>query len=157
MTIAYTTDISSLELKEEYERLKEQSERAAETSTFNYHKQRGIKAEIKQYEEQKSEAERYEQTLEQRDQAIATHILWKLFQLDSSITSHRDSLGAASRRTDRLKNELATAESAYEQGKKELAALHKDVLKGEKAMKRKEHAIEDRKPSLVSIEEKISH
>jgi structural maintenance of chromosome 1 len=53
-------------LKEEYERLKEESERAAETSTFNYHKQRGIKAEIKQYEEQKSEAERYEATVEQR-------------------------------------------------------------------------------------------
>lgn len=56
----------SLELKEEYERLKEESERAAETSTFNYHKQRGIKAEIKQYEEQKSEAERYEMTVEER-------------------------------------------------------------------------------------------
>jgi hypothetical protein len=46
--------------------LKEESERAAETSTFNYHKQRGIKAEIKQYEEQKSEAERYERTMEER-------------------------------------------------------------------------------------------
>jgi len=57
---------SSLELKEDYERLKGESERAAETSTFNYHKQRGIKAEIKQYEEQKSEAERYERTVEER-------------------------------------------------------------------------------------------
>lgn len=53
-------------MKEEYERLKEESERAAETSTFNYHKQRGIKAEIKQYEEQKSEAERYEATRQQK-------------------------------------------------------------------------------------------
>ena len=46
--------------------MKEQSERAAETSTFNYHKQRGIKAEIKQYEEQKSEAERYERIMEEK-------------------------------------------------------------------------------------------
>ena len=61
---------SSLELKEDYERLKEESERAAETSTFNYHKQRGIKAEIKQYEEQKSEAERYERTVEERVKLI---------------------------------------------------------------------------------------
>jgi hypothetical protein len=61
---------SSLELKEEYEQLKEESERAAETSTFNYHKQRGIKAEIKQYEEQKSEAERYEKTVEERVTSI---------------------------------------------------------------------------------------
>jgi len=66
-------------------------------------------------------------------------------------------LGAASRQTDRLKSELSKAEAAHEQGKKELAALHKDVLKGEKVMKKKEHAIEDQKPSLVSIEEKISY
>jgi len=150
-------NLRSLELKEEYERLKEESERAAETSTFNYHKQRGIKAEIKQYEEQKSEAERYEQTLELREQAIITHTLWKLFQLDESITSHRDELGASERQTDRLKVQLAEAESAHEKGKKELAALHKEVLKGEKAMKKKEHAIEDRKPSLVSVGEKLSH
>ena len=50
--------------------MKEESERAAETSTFNYHKQRGIKAEIKQYEEQKSEAERYERTMEERVTAL---------------------------------------------------------------------------------------
>jgi structural maintenance of chromosome 1 len=59
-------------LKEEYEQLKDQAERAAETSTFNYHKQRGIKAEIKQYEEQKSEAERYEKTMEQRVPSFLT-------------------------------------------------------------------------------------
>jgi structural maintenance of chromosome 1 len=70
----FITDPRSLELKEEYESLKEDSERAAETSTFNYHKQRGIKAEIKQYEEQKSEAERYERTLEERVFTIANFV-----------------------------------------------------------------------------------
>jgi hypothetical protein len=70
--ICVLSDHRSLELKEDYERLKEESERAAETSTFNYHKQRGIKAEIKQYEEQKSEAERYERTMEERVIASGT-------------------------------------------------------------------------------------
>jgi hypothetical protein len=56
----------SLELKEDYERLKEEAERAAEASTFTYHKQRGIRAEIKQYEEQEAEAERYKRTVEDR-------------------------------------------------------------------------------------------
>ena len=69
------SDYRSLELKEDYERLKEESERAAETSTFNYHKQRGIKAEIKQYEEQKSEAERYERTMEGRVIASITLLI----------------------------------------------------------------------------------
>jgi structural maintenance of chromosome 1 len=83
--------------------------------------------------------------------------LWKLFQLDSSIESHRDSLGAASRQIERLKRDLGDAEGKHDQGRKELAALHRDLLKDERALKKKEHAIEDRKPSLVSADEKISH
>jgi len=53
-------------LKEDFERLKEEAERAAEASTFTYHKQRGIRAEIKQYEEQEAEAQRYKETVQER-------------------------------------------------------------------------------------------
>ena len=83
--------------------------------------------------------------------------MWKLYQLDSTIESHRDSLGASARQTERLKKDLADAEEKHDQGKKELAALHRDLLKDERALKKKEHSIEDRKPSLVSTDEKISH
>lgn len=86
-----------------------------------------------------------------------THTLWKLFQLDTAIETHQDSLGAAARGTDRLKGELEAADNNHEQGKKELASLHRELLKGERTLKKKERAIEDRKPSLVSIDEKISH
>jgi structural maintenance of chromosome 1 len=156
-------------LKEDYEKLKEEAERAAEASTFTYHKQRGIRAEIKQYEEQEAEAERYKQTVQDRvppkphqkltlqDEAIIKHILWKLYQLDSSIETHRDALGAATRQSDRLKKDLETADAKYEHGKKDLASVQRDLLKDERALKRKEHAIEDKKPSLVSIDEKIAH
>jgi structural maintenance of chromosome 1 len=92
-----------------------------------------------------------------QDQAIVTHALWKLFQLDSSIESHRDSLGASTRQAERLKKDLADAESKHEDGKKELSSLHRDLLKDERGLRKKEHAIEDQKPSLVSIDEKIAH
>ena len=51
----------SAELKVEYEQLKVQQERATENSAFNFNKKRGINAEIKQYQEQRAEAERFEQ------------------------------------------------------------------------------------------------
>jgi structural maintenance of chromosome 1 len=86
-----------------------------------------------------------------------THALWKLFQLDSTIETHQDSLGAAARGTDRLRLDLEAANENHDLSKKELASLHRDLLKGERTLKKKEHAIEDRKPSLVSIDEKISH
>jgi structural maintenance of chromosome 1 len=80
-----------------------------------------------------------------------------LFQHDNTIERHRDELDASARHTERLKNDQADAEEKHEQGKRELASLHRDLLKGERALKKKEHAIEDRKPSLVSIDEKLSH
>ena len=49
----------SLELAPEYENAKEAQERATENATFNFTKRRGITGEIRQYREQKSEAERY--------------------------------------------------------------------------------------------------
>lgn len=50
----------SLELAGEYEKAKDAQERATENATFNFTKRRGIAGEIKQYREQKTEAERFE-------------------------------------------------------------------------------------------------
>ncbi|KAF9231132.1 hypothetical protein BU15DRAFT_68589, partial [Melanogaster broomeanus] len=50
----------SLELAPDYEKVKEAQERATENATFNFTKRREITGEIKQYREQKGEAERFE-------------------------------------------------------------------------------------------------
>ena len=50
----------SLELAPDYEKAKEALERATENATFNFTKRRGIAGEIKQYKEQKTEADRFE-------------------------------------------------------------------------------------------------
>ena len=56
----------SLELAPEYDRAKEAQERATENATHNFTKRRGIAGEIKQYKEQKSEAERFENLQKER-------------------------------------------------------------------------------------------
>lgn len=56
----------SLELAPDYERAKDAQERATENATFNFTKRRGIAGEIKQYKEQKSEAERFENLTKER-------------------------------------------------------------------------------------------
>ena len=45
---------------------KEAQERATENATFNFTKRRGIAGEIKQYKEQKNEAERFEALVQER-------------------------------------------------------------------------------------------
>jgi structural maintenance of chromosome 1 len=64
----------SLELSSEYEKAKEAQERATENATFNFTKRRGIAGEIKQYREQKSEADRFDALCQERVSAIINKI-----------------------------------------------------------------------------------
>lgn len=56
----------SLELATEYEEALKSQERATENATFNYTKRRGINGELKQFKEQKIEAQRFKKLVEQR-------------------------------------------------------------------------------------------
>lgn len=56
----------SLELQTEYDKAKEEQDRATENATFNFNKRRGIAGEIKQYMEQKSEADKFEALCNER-------------------------------------------------------------------------------------------
>lgn len=56
----------SLELAQEYDDALKTQERATENATFNYTKRRGINGEIKQFKEQKAEAQRFEKLVEEK-------------------------------------------------------------------------------------------
>src|ERR1700760_3174663 len=75
----------SLEYKDDYERLKVEYEKATEDHAFRLNQRRAMNSEIKQYQEQKKEAESFEQKAAERDNAIVTHILWKLYHLQRQI------------------------------------------------------------------------
>lgn len=145
----------SIEYKAEYERLKAEAEEAAEQQTYQLNRRRGINSEIKQYQEQKREAENYARKAEERDQAIITHILWKLFHfqrlIDESsaeIQRHQDELKEYRRGVEKYEKNL-------EEAKKEHARVGRDVVKAEKNITKKEKDIEDLTNSLVPVDEKI--
>ncbi|KAL1954619.1 hypothetical protein VTO42DRAFT_860 [Malbranchea cinnamomea] len=145
----------SLEYKAEYERLKAEHEEAAEELNFQLNRRRGINSEIKQYQEQKREAENYARKVEERDQAIVTHVLWKLFHFQrlleessAEIQKHQDELKEYRRGVEKYEQRL-------EEAKKNHAKVGRDVTKAEKNIKIKEKEIEDTANSLVPVEEKI--
>lgn len=74
-----------MEFKEDYDKLKIEQDRAIENSAFNFNKKRGINSEIKQYQEQKAEAERYENLGEDKNTKIVEYLLWKLFHVEKKI------------------------------------------------------------------------
>lgn len=146
----------SLEYKGDYERLKVEQEKAAETSNFNLNRRRGINAEIKQYQEQKKEAEQYQAKLDEKHEAIVTHILWKLFHFQQTMEQNKQEI---EKHQEELK-EFRRAHEKYagklEEAKAEQAKSIRHVGKQERSIKRKEKEREETDSSLVPVDEKIS-
>ena len=145
----------SLEYKVEYEALKEQAEGALENQNYALNRRRGINSEIKQYTDQKNEADNYAKKADERDSAIVTHILWKLYHFQRVI---EESGAEIQRHQEELKEQrrgIEKYDKALEEAKKDQAKVGRDMSKVEKSMKQKEKAIEAKENSLVPIREKI--
>lgn len=145
----------SLEYKAEYERLQEEADQASENQNYNLHRRRGINSEIKQYQEQKKEAEAFQNKQDERDDAIVQHILWKLYHFQrvmdesaASINEHQHELEEYRRGVEKFRKQLEDARAASSE-------VSKRVGKVERSIKKKEKEIEDKENSLVPIDEKI--
>eukprot|EP00166_Cyanidium_caldarium_P003139 ctg_3037.g592 len=116
---------NSVELRDEYERLRQRLEAAQQEAAFCLQKKRGMLAERKQYREQQDEVERY-QTLEQRlAQTRTERMLFRLFHVERDLNErHTESVALADEVT-RLQQEHASIGDAVEQHKKELARCRK--------------------------------
>ena len=145
----------SLEYKAEYERLKGIQDEALDQQNYTHQRRRGINSELKQYQEQKREADDYAKKANERDQAIVTHILWKLYHFqriieesESEIQKHQEELKEQQRGTEKY-------EKALEDARKEQLRAGREVSKAEKNIKQKEKDIENKENGLIPTSEKI--
>lgn len=146
----------SWEHKAEYERLKAEKDKADEEQTYKLQQRRGINGEIKQYQQQKEELDKFEQTREEKDQAVVTQILWKLWHFQrtiedstAEIQKHQAELKEFNRSVQKYRDHL-------EKAKMEQAKVDRDIKKHEREIKRREKAVEEHENALVPIDEKLS-
>ncbi|KAK7467271.1 Structural maintenance of chromosomes protein 1 [Stygiomarasmius scandens] len=111
----------SLELATEYEKAKEEQDKATENATFNFTKRRGIAGEIKQYKEQKGEAERFEQLAQERDERILHRHLFKLYHIEESIEHNTNEIRTRNKALVDLREEQRTHDEALEKARAEQA------------------------------------
>lgn len=145
----------SLDYKADYERLEEEAEQAAENQNYHLHRRRGINSEIKQWQEQKKEAENYEHKAEERDNAIVNHILWKLYHFERVMEESGAEIQRHQEELKEFRRGIEKYEKALDDARKDQARVQKDVGKVERSIKMKEKEIEDKQNSLVPIDEKI--
>ncbi|KAI8927149.1 RecF/RecN/SMC [Entophlyctis helioformis] len=147
----------SLDLKEDYERLKAAMELATENSALTFNKKRTVNAEMKQFREQRQEAERFRELVEKRDKAVLTHHLWKLFHLDKGIEKMQETLAREKRSTAAFETQQAEVRSRLRTETKTLAKTQKKVLDVERSIKQAERDKDDINPGMLRVDEQIRH
>ncbi|KJA20749.1 hypothetical protein HYPSUDRAFT_166635 [Hypholoma sublateritium FD-334 SS-4] len=147
----------SLELQAEYEKAKEAQERATENATFNFTKRRGIAGEIKQYKEQKSEADRFEALVQERDELIRERAMTKLYHIDVGIEDNTRAIVTKNKELAGLRQEQKVQDKAVEEARAEQAKARTGVMQKEKNIKKAEKTLENKKPELVATEAQITH
>ncbi|KAJ7098698.1 condensin complex subunit SMC1 [Mycena belliarum] len=147
----------SLELAPEYEKAKEAQDRATENATFNFTKRRGIAGEIKQYKEQKGEADRFDSLCQERDQRILHRILFKLFHIEEAIESNAREIRAQNKALKTLRAEQRVHDAALEAARAEQAKTRAGVMQMERKLKKAEKALDGKRPDLVTAEAHIAH
>ncbi|KAH9884117.1 cohesin complex subunit psm1 [Cubamyces lactineus] len=149
----------SLELAPDYEKAREALERATENATFNFTKRRGIAGEIKQYKEQKSEAERFEALCQERDELVLRRILVKLYHIQHSLEEHARAIKEQNQTLAGLRAEQRKHEKALEDARADQAKARSNVMQKEKRIKKAEKALETKacRPDLVRIEAQMKH
>ncbi|TDZ29704.1 Structural maintenance of chromosomes protein 1 [Colletotrichum spinosum] len=145
----------SLDYKVEYEKLQAEAEQAAENQSFQLHRRRGINSEIKQYQEQKKEADTFQRKTEDRDAAIVKHALWKLYhfqrgmdQSTDKIHEHQQDMQEFQRNLESYKRKLGVAQ-------KEQTAAAKEVNGVEKSINAKKRAFDELEHQLIPVDAKI--
>jgi len=145
----------SVEHKEEYERLKVEKQNADEDQEYRLKQRRAINGEIKQFREQKDELDKYEGMREEKDQAVVTHVLWKLYHFQrtiedstAEIQKHQEELKEFKRNVKKFEDKLAEAQKQH-------AEIGRDVSRAERDIKRKEKDIQEKENALVPIDEKL--
>ncbi|CAG7853227.1 Structural maintenance of chromosomes protein 1 AltName: Full=Chromosome segregation protein smc1; AltName: Full=Cohesin complex subunit psm1 [Serendipita indica DSM 11827] len=147
----------SLELAKDYEEAKRAQDKATESSTFNFTKRRGIMAEIKQFKEQKTEADKFEKLLDERDELVIQRLLWRLYNIESTIKRNTQSIKKRDAELAGIRAELTRQEDALALAQQQQAKARSEVMKKEKAIKKQEKTIEAKKPALLAVETQITH
>lgn len=171
----------SLELKDEYEAARIAQEKATEISTHNFNRRRGFNSEIKQYKEQKSEAERFRTLQEQKvsesellkmtgfdsgltsilfasccapklqETALVHHLLWKLYHIQVSIDGAAEDIEAKHECLKEFQQEQEAHEAELRAARKSVASAQKAQSKQEKELKRREAALEEKVGRLSAM------
>lgn len=147
----------SVDLKKEYEQLKEQQDQAKEETASTLSKRRTLLGEVKQYKEQSDEAELYKTKLAVMNELVLFSTLSKLFQLDQKKNASVISINDSRSKLKTLKNQIAKEEAQLKTVKTQYAKETLKLAKHQKIVDNKRVEIGLTKKALLPMTTNIEH
>ncbi len=147
----------SADLREEYDQAKEAMDKATENSTFNFNRRRNINSELKQFKEQKSEAERYEKLLDDKDAQVLHQLLWKLYHIEHALETQKETIDEKNDQLDELRAAQESEEERVTEARRDVGKVQKDMLAQEKKLKTAQQDLAEKQPELDAEETRISY
>lgn len=145
------------ELKEDYDRLKAEMEKAEHETQANFQKKRGVAAQKKEARMEKEEAEKYAKL---RQELTTTELQLRLFQLyynEKSSEEVKDELDERQNEVKQLEAKRDAVDAEIRERKKIQGAESRAMGRIEEAIKELEIKIAKKKPLAIKSKEQVSH
>lgn len=146
----------SIDLKPEYDRLKEELDMQTERSNAAWQRRRTYNAEKKHYVELKDRYDAFTAKAAERDEAVVKQQLWKLWQAQKIEDEARDQIEGGDAAIQNAEGAVQEAAQEVENVAAQFATDRKRLNKQERAAKKRETAIMESKQQLVPVAERIA-
>ncbi|XP_065161475.1 structural maintenance of chromosomes protein 1A [Atheta coriaria] len=157
MTALFEEISGSGALKEDYDRLKHQMQKALEEMNFAYQKKKGINAERKEARLEKEEADKYARLRDDLNEKQIEQQLFRLFYNERDMKNYESDLKSKQKEVEKIERKKEKAEEALKEKKKEQGRIGRDLAKVEQDIREVEVEISKKKPQFIKAKERVTH
>jgi len=145
----------SADLREEYERALKAKDEAEQKTIFAYNKTKEHKSERRVLKEQKEEAERFHDLLQQRTTLKENYFLWLLFHIHSDIQQRESNKAELQESLEECQAVVTEKEAALKKAKKEASKARGSTSSKDKLRIKLEAEVDKLQPSVIESSEAI--
>lgn len=145
MTALFEELSGSGALKEEYERLKLQQQKAQEEMNFALQKKKGINAERKEARLEKEEADKYSRFKDDLTEKMVEHQLFRAYHNERSMKIREQELKSKQKELEKIEKKKEKLEEVLKEKKKEQGKLNRELAKIEQDIREAEAEISKKK------------
>jgi structural maintenance of chromosome 1 len=149
--------LRSIDLKEEYERLKSEMEKAELDTQTNFQKKRGVAAQKKEAKMEKEEAEKYQKLRQEFREQEQQLRLFQLYYNEKSTEDVRSELEQKQREIRGFEAKRDAAEEEIREKKRKQGQGNRELAKIEEQIKDLELKLARKKPQFIKAKESSTH